>query len=82
MPVQYEKDEHERIMQAIVAYWHDEFGEDIGVIKSQALFDFFNGLVGSAAYNRGVRDAQAYLQAKLLDLDIDLYEEIRDRPQA
>lgn len=81
MSVEYKKDDRERILAAIVAYWRDEFDEDIGVIKSQALLEFFNGLVGSAAYNQGVGDAQAYIQARLLDMDIDLYEEIHDRPQ-
>lgn len=81
MSVEFEKDERERILSAIVAYWQDECDEEIGLIKSQALLEFFNGLIGSAAYNKGVRDAQAYLQARLLDMDIDLYEEILDRPQ-
>lgn len=80
MSVEYEKDERQKLLDAIIAYWHDEFDEDIGVIRSEAIFEFFNGLVGAAAYNNGVLDAQAYIQGRLLDMDADLYEDVVERP--
>ena len=65
MSVKYDKEEQQQLLDAIVAYWHDEFDEDIGVIRRDAIFQFFNGLIGAAAYNKGVRDAQAYLQGPI-----------------
>jgi uncharacterized protein (DUF2164 family) len=38
------------------------------------LVDFLVDELGPPVYNQGVRDAQAYLQEKLSDLDGEVYE--------
>ena len=77
MAVEYAADELARIHRAVEEFWADQTGEEMGLIRRGVVFDFFNELIGAAAYNRGVADAQAYLQGKLLDLEIDLHEDVQ-----
>lgn len=80
MAVEYPAELRQRIDAAIERFWQDETGEEIGIIKRDRIFDFFNGLLGSAAYNQGVADAQTYLQTRLVDMEIELHETIAERP--
>ena len=52
------------------------FEEDIGELQVSRLIDFTLGSVGAIADNQGIADAQAYLQGKLLDLEIDVHEPV------
>lgn len=80
MATKYDSDTLKLIHTAIERFWFDETGEEIGIIKRDRIFEFFNTLIGSYAYNRGVADARDYLQGKLLDLEIDLHEEVKFQP--
>ena len=59
---------------AIKTYVDQELELQIGNLQSEFLLDFVIKQVGPAIYNRAVRDAQTYLQDKLIDLDGELYE--------
>jgi uncharacterized protein (DUF2164 family) len=80
MPMQYPAELCRRIDAAIERFWQDETGEEIGIIKRDRIFAFFNNLLGSAAYNQGVADAQTYLQTRLVDMEIELHEDVHERP--
>lgn len=81
MPPTFSDDEKKKLLEAIERFWFDETGEEIGIIASGRIFEFFNGLLGSAGYNQGVADCQAYLQTKLVDMEIDLNEQVKFKPQ-
>lgn len=76
MPLKFSDDAKRKLLQAIQSHWLDEYEEEIGELKSDRLFEFFLELIGASSYNQGVEDAQAYLQGKLIDLEIDLHEEV------
>lgn len=80
MPITYPDEIHARINASIEAFWLDETGEQPGILQRDRIFDFFNRLIGARAYNQGLADAQAYLQAKLLDMEADLAKDIRLPP--
>ena len=55
-------------------YFEDERGEPLGELAAGLLLDHVIAQIGPSLYNRGVRDAQARVQALLADLDVDLRE--------
>lgn len=74
MAIQFPEEQRRRIREALQTYCRDHFDQDPGVLQTDVLYDFVVALVGAAAYNQGVADAQAYMQTKLLDLEIDVHE--------
>ena len=49
--------------------------EPIGNIAAGALLGFFLEEIGPSIYNRGVADAQERLQARVMELDIEVHED-------
>ena len=49
--------------------------EEIGNLAAGALLGFFLKEVGPLVYNKAVADAQARLQAQVMELDVEVYEE-------
>jgi uncharacterized protein (DUF2164 family) len=47
----------------------------LGNIAAEALLDFFLKEIGSSVYNQGISDAQARMQARVSELDIEIHEE-------
>ena len=66
------------LLSAIKQYFSTEFDEGLSDFRAEGLVDFFVRELGPAVYNQGVRDASSYVQAKLADIDGEVYE--RDDP--
>lgn len=47
-----------RALKAIIAFFQDERGEEIGVIAAEEVLDFFLQDVAPEIYNRAVEDAK------------------------
>ena len=47
----------------------------LGNIAAEALLDFFVKEIGPTVYNKAVADAQQRLQARVMELDIEIHEE-------
>jgi uncharacterized protein (DUF2164 family) len=47
----------------------------LGNIAAEALLDFFVKEIGPTVYNKAVADAQEKLQARVMELDIEIQEE-------
>jgi uncharacterized protein (DUF2164 family) len=77
MPLVFPPESKKRLIEAIQGYWCDETGEEIGLLRAERIYDFFVGLIGHSAYNRGVTDARAFLETRLIDLEIELLEDVR-----
>lgn len=74
-------DERRRDLIAAIRGWYDEqLEEDIGDLKARLILDFFLESLGPQVYNQAVRDAAAFVQDKLIDLEGELYEP--EDPQA
>lgn len=76
MALEFSKEDKTQIIEAVIAFVDEQFEEEIGPLRAEAILDFFIKMVGNGAYNLGVSDAQAYLQLKLSDMPIDVYEEV------
>jgi uncharacterized protein (DUF2164 family) len=81
MAIEFDKERKERIVRAIQSHFAEKLDQEIGHLAAELLLEFFVKQIGPAIYNQAVKDAQAFLQDKLLDLDGVLYqpEEPRSR---
>jgi len=53
----------------------EKLDQEIGDLGAELLIDFFVKELGPAVYNQAISDAQAFFQDKLVDLEVQLYEE-------
>ena len=66
--IAFSADEKQRIVERIRRYFADELKQDIGRFDAEFLLDFFATEIGADFYNRGLRDAQAALAARIDDV--------------
>ena len=75
MGIELKKDDYDEAIASIQAYAAENFDEPMGNIAAGALLDFVLAEVGPSIYNLGVKAAQERIQARAMDLDIELQEE-------
>lgn len=64
----FSKDEKERVVQKVKAYFSDELDQEIGGFDAEFLIDFFATEIGAFYYNRGLSDAQLLFTEKVEEL--------------
>ena len=62
------------LLEAVKRHFAAEFDEPLSDFRAAGLLDFFVRELGPPVYNQGVRDAASYMQAKLADIDGDVFE--------
>ncbi len=60
---------------SIQRYFSENLDEEIGSLGAGALLGFFLKEIGPVVYNQAVADAQARMQARVMELDVEVYEE-------
>ena len=72
--VRLSRERRAALLQAVQAHFAEHFDEPLSDFRAQGLVDFFLRELGPPVYNQGVRDASSYMQAKLADIEGDVYE--------
>ncbi len=72
--IEFSKAEKELITRKVQMYFREELDQELGQFDAEFLLDFFAEEVGAYFYNRGVRDAQSVIEAKVADINDALYE--------
>ena len=67
------EDQKRDMMKEIDAFWLDEFDEKTGLIKQQAIFDFFMEQLAPGIYNRALEDARAWYKQSMENVEDDYY---------
>ena len=67
------EDQKRNMMKEIDSFWLDEFDEKTGLIKQQAVFDFFMEQFAPAIYNRALDDAKAWCKRSLENMEDEYY---------
>ena len=67
-------DRRARLLAAIRSQAEEIFDEPVSEFRAAALLDLFLKEIGPSVYNQGVRDASAFMQEKLMDLEAEVYE--------
>ncbi len=60
-------------IKSIQRYFEENMTEPIGEMPAGLLLNFFMEEIGPVLYNRAIRDAQAQMQQRVVDLDGELY---------
>ncbi|HOY22742.1 MAG TPA: DUF2164 domain-containing protein [Cellvibrio sp.] len=72
--IEFSKAEKELIVRKVQVYFSREMDQELGQFDAEFLLDFFAKEVGAYFYNRGLRDAQSVIEAKVADIADALYE--------
>ena len=75
MSIELNKQTRDEAITSIERYFRENMDEPIGNMAAGALLEFFLEEVGPSVYNKGVADAQANLQARVLEVDIEVHED-------
>jgi uncharacterized protein (DUF2164 family) len=74
MRIRLSDERRARMLDSIKRYFADHFDETVSDFRAQGLLDFFVRELGPPVYNQAIRDATAFIQDKLLDLEGEIYE--------
>ncbi|MEX3979219.1 DUF2164 domain-containing protein [Paraburkholderia sp. EG287A] len=75
MSIELPDDARTEAIASIQRYFDANMEEPIGNVAAGALLGFFLEEIAPAVYNKAIADAQESMQARIVDLDIDLHEE-------
>jgi uncharacterized protein (DUF2164 family) len=62
------------LLDALQRHFDSEFDEPLSAFRAEGLIDFFVRHLGPPVYNQGIRDATAYIQDKLVDIEGEIVE--------
>ncbi|EOU2547348.1 DUF2164 domain-containing protein [Vibrio parahaemolyticus] len=72
--IKLERAQKETLASAIQDYMQDELSIEIGQFDSEFLIDFITDKLGAVYYNKGVEDAKAVIERRMLEMSGELYE--------
>ncbi|HBC3884693.1 TPA: DUF2164 domain-containing protein [Vibrio parahaemolyticus] len=72
--IKLERAQKETLASAIQDYMQDELSIEIGQFDSEFLIDFITDKLGAVYYNKGVEDAKAMIERRMLEMYDELYE--------
>ena len=75
MPIELSKEARAAAIDSIQRYFKENMEAPIGNISAGALLGYFVEEIGPAIYNQAVADVQERLQARVLEVDIEVHKE-------
>ena len=75
MTIELSKDTRNQAIDSIERYFHENMEENIGNIAAGALLGFFLEEIAPIVYNKAVADVQERLQARVMEIDIEVHED-------
>jgi uncharacterized protein (DUF2164 family) len=74
MSIELNKEARAEAISSIERYFRAHMEEPIGNIAAGALLGFFLEEIGPSIYNQAVADVQERLQARVMEVDIEVHE--------
>ena len=75
MAIELSVEQRKQAMASIERYLRENTDEEIGSIAAGALLGYFLEELGPLVYNRAVAEVQERLQARVMEVDIDVHED-------
>ncbi|CAN5348924.1 DUF2164 domain-containing protein [soil metagenome] len=75
MSIELDKQTRQQAIASIERWFEANMDEPIGNITAGALLGFFLEEIGPTVYNRAVADVQERLQARVMEIDIEVHED-------
>ena len=73
--IELSKEDRAQAVASIERYFNENMEERIGNIAAGALLTYFLEEIGPSVYNKAVAEVQERLNARILELDIEIHEE-------
>ena len=74
MAIELSKEANQEALTSLQQYFKENLETELGNLRGGALLSFFLEEIGPCVYNQGVADAQERMQARLSELDSEVYE--------
>jgi uncharacterized protein (DUF2164 family) len=75
MSIELSKEAHKAAITSLERYFRENMEEPIGNVTADALLHFFIEEIGPSIYNKAVADVQTRMQSRIMELDVEVYEE-------
>ena len=75
MSIELSKEARAQAIASIERYFNENMEQRIGNIAAGALLRFFLEEIGPTVYNSAVAEVQERMQARVLELDIEIHED-------
>ena len=75
MTIELSSDATKAAIGSIQRYFSENMDEAIGSLEAGSLLSFFLKEIGPLVYNKAVADAQARIQERVAEVDVEVYEE-------
>ncbi len=75
MAIEIPKEARKQAIASIERYFRENMDEPIGNVAAGALLGFFLEEVGPLVYNQAVADVQERLQARVMEVDLEVHED-------
>lgn len=73
MSIELSKEARQTALASLQQYFKENMEEELGNLKGEALLNFIVEELGPCFYNKGVADAQERLQARVSELDTEVF---------
>ena len=73
MAIKISNERKAQLIAEIASFYQTEFDEKMSAFRAEQLLEFFLHKLGPGVYNQAVQDARAYVQARLDDLEGEVY---------
>jgi uncharacterized protein (DUF2164 family) len=74
MRIELSGERRERIVRSVRKFFGEELDCELSDFQAERVVTFFVKELGAPVYNQAIRDAHAFLQGKLEDLEGEFYE--------
>lgn len=74
MRIQLSPDRRSQLIRSLQQHFDEHLDEPLSDFRAAGLLDFMVQQLGPPIYNQGVRDAAAFVQDKLADIEGEVYE--------
>jgi len=75
MSIELRNETRQALIASIQRYFKENMDEPIGNMAAGGLLNFVLEEIGPTIYNKAVSDAQARIQARVMELDLEVYED-------
>lgn len=75
MTIELTNESRQILIGSIQRYFDENMDEPLGNIAAGALLSFVLEEIGPIVYNKAVADVQQRLQARVMELDLEIYED-------
>lgn len=75
MTIEISKEARKDAIESITRYFQENMEEKIGNVAAEGLLRYFLEELGPVVYNQAVADVQDRLQARVMEVDIEIHED-------